>query len=75
MMIEFTWYRDNKGYHLIPETPRCDRAHCRQGRVPADLIGLSRYPAFVRQFAEIRKTSTGVLGFIEEFGLLSFDGE
>ena len=73
-MIEFTWYRDEKGYYLLPETPRAParivgKGGSRQPYRPLEI------PTLFRRFAKIQKTPTGVLGFIEEFGLLSFDGE
>jgi hypothetical protein len=73
MMIELTWYRDEKGYDLLPETTRLPerivgKGGSRIGYRPLDV------PTLFRRFSEIQKTPVGALGFIEKFGPLSLDG-
>jgi hypothetical protein len=74
MMIEFTWHRDEKGYDLLPETPRLPARIVGKGGSRKPYRPLDEFPTLFRVFANIEKTRGGALGFIETFGPLSLDG-
>jgi hypothetical protein len=90
LTIDFTWYRDPKGYRLIPakvpklrqgqsllDAPMSDFEPARIVRGGGDLQSyrpLERFPTLFDQFAQMATTETGVLRFIERFGPLTHDG-
>ena len=64
-MIDFTWYRDEKGYDLLSETPLAG-ANYWQGRVAEGLSAPREFPTLFRLFANIQKTPGGALELYRE---------
>ena len=73
-MINFTWYRDQKGYDFLPETSRCPARIIGKGGSQKPYRPLDEFPTLLRVFANIQKTPGGVLDFIEKFGPLTHNG-
>ena len=73
-MINFTWYRDQKGYDFLPETPRSPARIIGKGGSQKPYRPLDEFPALLRVFASIQRTPGGVLDFIEKFGPLTHNG-
>src|SRR5262245_28705191 len=74
-MINFIWYRDQKGYDLLPQTSRGPARIVGKGGSPKPYRPLEKFPTLLRVFANIQKTPGGVLDFVEKFGPLTHDGK
>jgi hypothetical protein len=90
LTLDFTWYRDPKGYRLIPDkvprlrkgqsimdVPIAELEPARIVRNGGDLQSyrpLEHFPALASQFAQMATSETGVLRFVERFGPLTHDG-
>jgi hypothetical protein len=88
--LDFTWYRDPKGYRLMPARPVRRRPgqsilDTRVGDIqPARIVRnggalqsyrpLDKFPNLFRYFIGIPKSENGALEFVERFGPLTYDG-
>ncbi len=81
--IELIWYRDSKGYTLLPEMlskKGVTSILCREAGRPERIQGnggelipyhpLDEGRPIFREFADIKKTPKGLLDFIDKYGLL-----
>jgi hypothetical protein len=90
LTFDFTWYRDLKGYRLIPAKlprPRPGQSLLDvspAGVEPARIVRnggelqsyqpLDKFPNLFRQFIDMATSEKGVLEFINKFGPLSIQG-
>lgn len=90
LMFDFTWYKDQSGYRLIPAKP----LKLRRGQSildvssrdiqPARIIRnggtlqsyrpLDDFPNLFRYFVGMPRSENGVLEFVKRFGPLTYDG-
>jgi hypothetical protein len=88
-VFDFTWYKDPKGYRLIPAKP----LKLRKGQSMLDVIATDIQPARIirkggalqhyqplkipnlfRKFIDMSRSDEGVLKFVETYGPLTHDG-
>jgi hypothetical protein len=87
LTFDFTWYKDRKGYRLIPAKPSRRRSilDAKAGDVqPARIVRnggtlqsyrpLEFFPNLFSRFIDMAKSENGVLEFVEKFGPLTHDG-
>jgi hypothetical protein len=90
LLFDFTWYKDAKGYELVPAKPLRLRPGQSILDVPisefdsARIVGkggplqpyrpLDKFPNLFRYFTSMPRSETGVLEFVEKFGLLTYKG-
>ena len=89
LTLDFTWYKDPKGYRLVPaKLPQLRPGQSlldvpATGIEPARIFGkggkLQSYrpleiPNLVGRFIEMARSEAGVLKFVEKFGPLTHDG-
>jgi hypothetical protein len=58
-MINFTWYRDQKGYDYLPETPRSPARIVGKGGSQKPYRPLDEFPTLLRVFATMQRTPGG----------------
>jgi hypothetical protein len=89
LIFDFTWYKDPKGYRLIPARPQKRRPGqsfldaipgepariIRNGGALQSYRPLDNFPDLFKHFINIPRTEKGVLEFVEKFGLLTYDGD
>jgi hypothetical protein len=88
LTLDFTWYRDPKGYRLVPaklprrgqsimDVPMGDIEPARVVRNRGPLQSyrpLDHFPALFDRFINTATSEAGVLAFVEKFGPLTHDG-
>src|SRR5262249_8260597 len=89
LTFNFTWYKDPKGYRLIPASPLSRRfgqsildvaaADFRPARIVRNGGALQPYrpldiPSLFRRFIDMSRSDEDVLKFVEKFGPLTHDG-
>src|SRR5262245_61429948 len=88
LTFDFTWYRDPKGYQLVPAKPRMPGERLLGGKV-GDVRGarivrnggplesyqpLHAFPNLYTHFIDMARSEEGVLKFVQNFGPLTREG-
>jgi hypothetical protein len=90
LTFDFTWFKDTKGYRLVPAKLQKRRPgvsfldHASAAVAPARIVRnggtlqsyrpLDDFDTLFRRFLKLAKSESGVLEFVENFGPLTYEG-